>query len=200
MNIKKDKFYGSDYSLKELREIERRLEKMVKRSQNAIEKTKDWRYQTTKQHQIYKELFPTVEHKLENRNKLQTIQNINMLQQIVQGKGATLKGTKEIIKNRESALLNKELPKLMSQGYTESEATKMINDTIRSKEFYDFLHSDTYNKLSKSVGKAGSPTIVAEFIKFEKSAVAYYRDLVSSEESTGEGITFKSLYVDIEED
>lgn len=199
MNIKKDKFYGSDYSLKELREIERRLEKMVKRSQNAIEKTKDWRYQTTKQHQIYKELFPTVEHKLENRNKLQTIQNINMLQQIVQGKGATLKGTKEIIKNRESALLNKELPKLMGQGYTESEATKMINDTIRSKEFYDFLHSDTYQKLSKSVGKAGSPTIVAEFIKFEKSAVAYYNKLIASEENTGEGITFKSLYVDAEE-
>lgn len=199
MNIKKDKFYGSDYSLKELREIERRLEKMVKRSQNAIEKTKDWRYQTTKQHQIYKELFPTVEHKLENRNKLQTIQNINMLQQIVQGKGATLKGTKEIIKNRESALLNKELPKLMGQGYTESEATKMINDTIRSKEFYDFLHSDTYQKLSKSVGKAGSPTIVAEFIKFEKSAVAYYNKLIASEERTGEGITFKSLYVDNEE-
>lgn len=199
MNIKKDKFYGSDYSLKELREIERRLEKMVKRSQNAIEKTKDWRYQTTKQHQIYKELFPTVEHKLENRNKLQTIQNINMLQQIVQGKGATLKGTKEIIKNRESALLNKELPKLMGQGYTESEATKMINDTIRSKEFYDFLHSDIYQKLSKSVGKAGSPTIVAEFIKFEKSAVAYYNKLIASEERTGEGITFKSLYVDNEE-
>ena len=196
MNIKKDKFYGSDYSLKELREIERRLEKMVKRSQNAIEKTKDWRYQTTKQHQIYKELFPTVEHKLENRNKLQTIQNINMLQQIVSGKGATLKGTKEMIKNRENALLDKELPKLMNSGYTEAEATKLITDTIRSKEFYDFLHSDTYAKLSKSVGKAGSPTIIAEYIKYEGSAIAYYNDLVSGEERSGEGITFKSLYVE----
>lgn len=197
MNIKKDSFYNKGYSLEQLQKIEERLEKMVERSQGAIERTKDWRYQTTKQHQLYKEFITKKEDGLYSTDNLQhTLQSINALQAILSGKGATLKGTKEIIKNREQALINKELPKLMNDGYTEAQARKMLTKTVRDKGFYDFLHSDTYAKLSKSVGKAGSPTILAEFVKFEKSAIKYYENLIKSGETHAKEITFKDLLVE----
>lgn len=197
MNIKKDSFYNKGYSLEELQKIEERLEKMVERSQGAIERTKDWRYQTTKQHQLYKEFITKKEEGIYSTDSvLLTLRSINTLQAILAGKGATLKGTKEIIKNREQALINKELPKLMNDGYTEAEARKMLKSTVRDKNFYDFLHSDDYKKISKSVGKAGSPTILAEYVKFEKSAIKYYHELAKREETSPRGITFKDLLVE----
>ena len=197
MNIKKDSFYNKGYSLEELQKIEERLEKMVERSQGAIERTKDWRYQTTKQHQLYKEFLKKKKEGIYTVDNLQnTLQSINALQAMLAGKGATLKGTKEIIKNREQALINKEMPKLMNDGYTEAEARKMLTKTVKDRNFYDFLHSDTYAKLSKSVGKAGSPTILAEFVKFEKSAIKYYENLVKSGETQAKEITFKDLLVE----
>ena len=84
----------------------------------------------------------------------------------------------------------------MNEGFSESEARKMLTRTVRDKGFYDFLHSDTYEKLSKSVGKAGSPTILAEFVKFEKSAIKYYEQLISREEKSPQGISFKDLPVE----
>ena len=53
MNIKTDRFYNSDLSLEELQRVEKRLEDMVRKSQQAISKTEDWRYQSTHQHQLY---------------------------------------------------------------------------------------------------------------------------------------------------
>lgn len=184
MNIKKDKFYGSDYSLKELRKIEKQLEGIAKKSHEAIEKQGDWRLKTTDQHQLYLE---SQKIGLSTKNKLDTIRSINMLQKMVNGKGATLKGTKELVKNREQAFIDK----AVASGVGKRRA----KEVAKSKDFYDFLHSDTYKKLSASVGKAGSPTITAEYMKHEKSALKYYEELVANRTNEASEISYKDLQV-----
>lgn len=186
MNIKKDKFYNSDLSLQELQKIEKRLENIVRRSQEAIEKQTDWRYKTTDQHQLYKEVLEG-KNRLPVSNKLETIQSINMLQQMARGKGATLKGSKELIKNREASFVGKAVAK----GVSPYKAKQIA----KSKDFYDFLHSDTYKKLSASVGKAGSPTILAEYMKYQGDALDYYEELLENKEKQISEIALKELMV-----
>ena len=135
MNIKTDKFYNSELSLEELQRVEKRLEDMVRKSQQAISKTEDWRYQSTHQHQLYKEVLENKE-RMPIGNKTEVVQSINTLQRLLKGKGATLKGTKELIKNREELFINKGI----EAGISKVEAKKIA----RSKEFYDCFHSDEY--------------------------------------------------------
>lgn len=186
MNIKTDNFYGKDYSLKELQKIEKRLENMVRRSQGAIAKQKDWRYKTTSQHQLYKELLEN-KKSMPHKNKTEVIQSINKLQAMANGKGATLKGTKELIKNREASFIGK----AVARGVEPEVAKKRA----KSKEFYDFLHSDTYQKISASVGKAGSPTVLAEYMKHERTALEYYENLVNKHEAEPGEISYKELQI-----
>ena len=191
MGIKTEKFGQSTKSFEELKEIEKRLEAMVERSQGAIARQKDWRYKTTSQHELYKELLDKDgKLDLDNSDRNQTLSNIKKLQKILKGKGATLKGTKEIIKNREASFIGK----AVNAGINPYKAAKIA----KSKQFYDFLHSDEYKKLSKSVGKAGSPVIMAEYMKHEESAVEYFLDLITQKEKDMEEIAFKELRVPTE--
>lgn len=186
MNIKTFKAYGSKYSDDKLLEIQKRLESMVERTHGAIEResAKDWRLGKTTQHQLYREYKKTG---FTNKNRLETINNINKLQQMLANKGGTLKGTKEIVKNREAYFIEKAI----DDGIDE----KRAKEIAKSKDFYDFLHSDTYEKIANSVGKKGSPTIANEYIKKPDSAVKYYEKLVASRESQGKEISYKDLRV-----
>ena len=186
MNIKTDKFWNSDKSLKELQKIEKRLEAMVERSQSAIAKQSDWRYKTTKQHQLYKELLEGGKH-MPAGSKLETIQSINTLQGMLRGKGATLKGTKEMTKQREADFIGR----AVARGVEPHKA----KEQARSKAFYDFLHSETYKKLATSTGKMGSPKIQAEYMKTEGRASDYYEKLVMQHEAIPSEFTYKELEV-----
>lgn len=185
-SIKTTKFYNTDKSLNELRLIEKRLENMVRKSQEAIEKAseKDWRYGKTEQHQLYQELLKD-RNRLPIANKQQTIQSINKLQQMLKGKGGTLKGTKEIIKNREEAFVKK----AVAGGLSERKARQRA----KSKDFYNFLHSDTYKKLTASTGKAGSGVIVQNYLKHEENANDYYDKLLAKKEDNFEEVTYKEV-------
>lgn len=186
MNIKTDTFYNSNLSLNELRKIEKRLENMVRKSQGAIAKQNDWRYKTTSQHQLYKELLEN-KSRMPVKNKLETIQSINKLQEMLKGKGATLKGTKELIKNREASFIGKAVARGINPHVAAKEA--------KSKDFYDFLHSDTYKKLSLSVGKIGSPEVQAQYMRHKRHALEYYNELLEKySEEPGE-ITYQELQV-----
>lgn len=186
MNIKTDKFYNSDLSLEELQRVEKRLEDMVRKSQQAISKTDDWRYQSTHQHQLYKEVLENKE-RMPIGNKTEVVQSINTLQILLKGKGATLKGTKELIKNREELFINKGI----QAGISKAESKKIA----RSKEFYDFLHSDEYKKLSASVGHAGSPTLIDQYLLHKDNAISYFKKLISDKEDNPGEITYKELEV-----
>lgn len=186
MNIKTFKAYGSKYSDDKLLEIQKRLESMVERTHGAIEResAKDWRLGETSQHQLYKEYKKTG---FTNKNRLETINNINKLQQMLANKGGTLKGTKEIVKNREAYFINK----AMEDGIDKRRAKEIA----KSKDFYDFLHSDTYEKIANSVGKKGSPTIATEYMKNPQSAVKYYEKLVANRENQAKEISYKDLKI-----
>lgn len=186
MNIKTDKFWNSNKNLNELRKIEKRLEAMVERSQNAIAKQNDWRYKTTKQHQLYKELLEGGKH-MPAGSKLETIQSINTLQGMLRGKGATLKGTKEMIKQREADFIGR----AVARGVDPHKA----KEQVKSKEFYNFLHSETYKKLATSTGKMGSPKIQAEYMKSEGRASDYYDKLIEQHEAIPSEFTYKELEV-----
>lgn len=186
MDIKRDKFWNSNKNLKELRKIKQRLEKMVIKSQEAIARQKDWRLQTTRQHQLYKELLEGGK-KLPSNNKLETIQSINTLQQMLRGKGGTLKGTREMIKQQEADFIGRAVARGVDPHKAQEQA--------RSKEFYDFLHSETYEKLARSTGKMGSPKIQAEYMKSEGRASDYYDKLIKAHEDFPREFTYKELEV-----
>lgn len=186
MKIKNRKYWGSNTSLEELYEIEAKLEKMVIKSQEAIGKQKDWRMQKTKQHQLYKELLEGGKH-LPIGSRLETIQSINKLQQMLRGKGGTLKGTREMIKQQEADFIGR----AVARGVDPYKA----KEQARSKEFYDFLHSETYEKLAKSTGKMGSPKIQAEYMKSEGRASDYYDKLIEAHEDFPREFTYKELEV-----
>lgn len=186
MKIKTDKFYNSDLSLEELQRVEKRLEDLVRKSQQAIANTEDWRYQSTRQHQLYKEVLENKE-RMPIGNKTEVVQSINTLQLLLKGKGATLKGTKELIKNREELFINKGI----QVGISKAESKKIA----RSKEFYDFLHSDEYKKLSASVGHAGSPTLIDQYLLHKDNAISYFKSLISDKEDNPGEITYKELEV-----
>lgn len=186
MKIKNRKYWGSNTSLEELHEIERKLEKMARKSQEAIGRQKDWRMQTTRQHQLYKELLEGGKH-LPIGSRLETIQSINKLQQMLRGKGGTLKGTREMIKQQEADFIGRAVARGVDPHKAQEQA--------RSKEFYDFLHSETYEKLAKSTGKMGSPKIQAEYMKSEGRASDYYDKLIEAHEEFPREFTYKELEV-----
>ena len=186
MNLKTFKAYGSKYSDEKLIEIQHKLEAMVERTHGAIEResSKDWRLGETTQHQLYKEYKKTG---FKNKNRMETIGNINKLQKMLKHKGGSLKGTKEIVKNREAYFIEK----AMDDGISKTRAREIA----RSKDFYDFLHSDTYKKIADSVGAKGSPVLSNEYIKNPDSAIKYYEKLVEDRANNPQEISYKDLKI-----
>lgn len=174
--MKFEKYWGSNYSNEDLKKIlDKKIEKANKQL-NKIGETDDWLLQRLPAYQMFKEFsdvvdgigarkinFDDIVYKGSDLvlSRLGLLQSLNKIDTLLGMKSATVTGAREIVKNRKNAFINKNLDfitqKYMDEyGLTEEKAKNkalyFLRKMTKSEEFYDFLHSAEYEKLSEKYG------------------------------------------------
>lgn len=185
----------------ELYNIAARMYKMAARTHNAIEKSGDWLMTKTDQHK----LWTTINKDLERRAAIEgdtltrkdAINLIIGLQSTITGKGGTLAGTKELVKHRLDVFVNAAKRAYEDAGTPENErlTERQLRSRARSKEFFNFLSSDAFRKLSESTGNMGSDKMIEQYLNHPDNALNYYDKYVSDLTRTGERVDYNKLTI-----
>lgn len=156
------KWWGSDLSTLELHKVLDKRVRQVERSLNAIGGNNDWILKKLPAYQLFKELSKGEEGKrkmnLPKSSRLETIQSLNKLETIQNMKTSTLTGAKQVVAKRKKHFIDKNW-EAIAQTYMDNnpelDSTKAKNKAVyylrrltNSKEFYEFLHSTEYAKIT----------------------------------------------------
>lgn len=169
-----EKYWGSDYSNEDLKKIlDKKIEKANKQL-NKIGETDDWLLQRLPAYQMFKEFSDVIDGSRKisfddivykgadlTLSRLGLLQSLNKIDTLLQMKSATVTGAREIVKNRKNAFINKNLDSVtkkymddygLGEEKAKNKALYFLRKMTKSEEFYDFLHSAEYAKLTDKYG------------------------------------------------
>lgn len=172
--MKFEKYWGSNYSNEDLKSIlDKKIEKANKQL-NRIGETDDWLLQRLPAYQMFKEFSDVVDGSRKISfddivykgtdlvlSRLGLLQSLNKIDTLLNMKSATVTGAREIVKNRKNAFINKNLDAVtkkymedygLGEEKAQNKALYFLRKMTKSEEFYDFLHSAEYEKLSEKYG------------------------------------------------
>ena len=173
--MRKETYWGKDYSNQDLKKILDQKIRKAERQLNKIGESDDWLLERLPAYQMFKEFSKASDGKdrvLDFDNliyrgvdmalsRLGLLQALNKMDTLLNMKSATLTGAKEIIKNRKNAFINRNLDSVtkkymedygLSHEKAENKAYYFLRKMTKSEEFYDFLHSAEYEKLTQKYG------------------------------------------------
>lgn len=172
--------------------------KMIERSMKAREKASDWRYKTGYTYDLFKEL-ENFDITKASRNEL--IKAMTGLEKIMKG-DYTLKATKERIKKENENFLKnntdvmKKLLEKEGKKVSERNIKKKAKEFTDSQDYYNFLHSDTYKKLTEHY-KVSSDDLIQDYLMNQENALEYYDDYLKGiEENEDEVFELSELLLD----
>lgn len=172
--------------------------KTIERSMKAREKLDDWRYQTGYTYDLYKEL-KSFDIAKASRNEI--IKGLTGLDKIMKG-DYTLKATTERIKKENENFLKnntdvmKKLLEKEGKKVSERNIKQKAKEFTDSQDYYNFLHSDTYKKLTEHY-KVSSDDLIQDYLMNRENALEYYEDYLKGiEENEDEVFELSELLLD----
>ena len=172
--------------------------KQIERSMNAREKLNDWRYKTGYNYDLYKEISSL---SLENLTRNEVIKAVTGLEKILKG-DYTLKATKERIKKENENFLKNNrnvMEKLLEREgkkVSERNIKQKAKEFTKSTDYYDFLHSSTYKKLTEHY-KVSSDDLIQDYLLNQENALEYYENYLEGiEENENEIFELSELLLD----
>lgn len=172
--------------------------KTIERSMKAREKAGDWRYKTGYTYDLYKEL-KSFDIAKASRNEV--IKALTGLDKIMKG-DYTLKATAERIKKENENFLKnntdamKKLLKKEGKKISERNIKQKAKEFTDSQDYYNFLHSDTYKKLTEHY-KVSSDDLIQDYLMNRENALEYYEDYLKGiEENEDEVFELSELLLD----
>lgn len=172
--------------------------KTIERSMKAREKASDWRYQTGYTYDLYKELK---NFDIANVSRNEVIKALKGLDKIMKG-DYTLKATVERIKKENENFLKnntdvmKKLLEKEGKKISERNIKQKAKEFTNSQDYYNFLHSDTYKKLTEHY-KVSSDDLIQDYLMNQENALEYYEDYLKGiEENENEVFELSELLLD----
>ncbi len=204
-----NKWWGSDIPTPDLRKILDRRVREIERSMNAIGGQNDFALKKLPAYQLFKELSKGQEGNrkmdLSSGSRLETVQALNKIDTLQNMKSSTLKGSKAIIakrkrhfveKNVEAIALNylRDNPELTEEK-ARNKATYFLRRLTNSEEFYDFLHSTEYEKITGKYGLE-SGDIIRDFMTRTVSLLDNYMELEETQMGVEQNYTNYLTYIE----
>lgn len=173
--------------------------KKIQKSMNAREnfskkiKSGGWRYIRSYDYELYKELFNIGD--IMSLGRQDIMKALKILQRIKKS-DYTLEKTKERIKNQNAKFLEKNEKTLKLLLEREGKRVTEYNILMKAKEFtdsedyYDFLHSETYKKITEK-HKMESGDLIKDYLKNPDNALKHYEDYLKEVENPENEIQFE---------
>lgn len=197
-----------EFTAKELIKIYAKNFYNIQRSMKAREKKAEqfkssggWKYVENTSYNLFKEMLKPENIVDMSRNDL--LHLVKLSQTIMQDKAHTLKGTEEQIKKayENFAKRNYDTVKdlLEKEGGRGKITDKMIKtrmkDIANDKDYYDFLHSDEYKKLTEKY-KIESGDLQRDYILNQDNALKHYGDFLKKVEENEMEFSERELFID----
>lgn len=188
------KYWGSSLSTGELRDTLEKRVKELERSMNAIGSQSDFALKKLPAYNLFKE-FSSGEDgnrrfNMPSGSRLATIQALNKIDAIREMKSSTLKGAKEIVVGRRNRFVSQNVDALtlnymkanseLSKTEAHNKAVYYLRKLTKSEEFYDFLHSDVYEKMTQKYNLE-SGDLIRDFMTRTMNLIDKYHDMGEKE-------------------
>ena len=172
------KLYAKNY-----KQINRSMLAREKMGEKLGDKKGGWKFLQNTSYQLWKEIKKISPNDMTSLSRNEILHLVKTSNTILENKYHTLKGTEEQIKKqyREFSKRNYEVVKelLEKEGGRGKITDKMIKtrmeDISNDKEYYDFLHSDEYKKLTEKY-KMESGDLQRDYILNQDNALEHYSD------------------------
>jgi hypothetical protein len=182
---------------KEMKKIERSMTARLNYSKKV--KTGGWRFLKSYDYELYKELISIGDIASLSRGDL--MHAFKLVNKILNA-GYTLKKTKERIQKENERFLEnnyKTLEKLLKKegkAVTEYNVLMKAKSITSDQDYYDFLHSDTYKKLTEHY-KVSSDDLIQDYLLNQENALGYYDEYLKGiEENENEQFELSELLLD----
>lgn len=197
-----------EFTAKELVKIYAKNFYYIQRSMKARERKAEqlknkggWKYIENTSYNLFKEMLSP--DKMLDMSRNDILHLVKISQTVMQDKHHTLSGTEEQIKKQyeQFAKRNYETVKslLEKEGGRGKITDKMIKtrmkDISNDKDYYDFLHSDEYKKLTEKY-KIGSDDLQRDYILNQDNALNHYGDFLKKVENNEMEFTERELFID----
>lgn len=193
------KYWGSSLTTGELRETLERRAKELERSMNAIGNQSDFALKKLPAYNLFKELSSGEDgnrrFNMPSGSRLATIQALNKIDAIQQMKSSTLKGAKEIVVGRRNRFVSQNVDALtvnymkqnpeLTKTEAHNKAVYYLRKLTKSEEFYDFLHSDVYEKMTQKYNLE-SGDLIRDFMTRTFNLVEHYKEMAEKENEVQE--------------
>ncbi|MBO7716323.1 MAG: hypothetical protein J6S85_22350 [Methanobrevibacter sp.] len=206
--MRKETYWGKDYSNEDLKKILDQKIRKAERQLNKIGESDDWLLERLPAYQMFKEFSKASDgkdrvldfDKLIYRgvdmalSRLGLLQALNKMDTLLNMKSATLTGAKEIIKNRKNAFINRNIDSVtkkymedygLSHEKAENKAYYFLRKMTKSEEFYDFLHSAEYEKLTQKYG-LDSGDLIRDYYFRTVDMLTKYSELEETQENVSD--------------
>lgn len=189
------KWWGSDLSTTDLRKILDRRVKEIERSMNAIGGQNDFALKKLPAYQLFKEFSKGAEGNrkwnMASKSRLETVQALNKVEVLQSMKSSTLKGAKEVVADRKRRFVEKNWESIMAM-YIKQDPTLdyktaknksiyYLRRLTNSEEFYNFLHSEEYEKLTSKY-EMTSGDIIRDYVSRTANLLETYTQLEETQE------------------
>lgn len=176
--------------------------KKIERSMKAREKMNDWRYTIDSSYQIFKELESISLKGIARSGLISALKGLEQIQE----RGYTKKDVEQFIKKNEENFIKNNydnIKRLLEKEGGRGEITdRMIQtrakDIAKDKDYYNYLHSDTYKKLTEHY-KIESGDLIRDYIMNKENALEHYEkylDKVEKQEDFDGELELKQLLLE----